>query len=103
MKSKRRNYDKDFRISAVKLVLEEGKAVSDVATHLGIHPNILHRWKKEYLNDPLNAFPGKGFLKPLEEENRRLRKALRDAEMERDILKKAVVIFSKKPKRDSNG
>ena len=49
MKSKRRNYDKDFRISAVKLVLEEGKAVSDVATHLGIHPNILHRWKKEYL------------------------------------------------------
>jgi len=48
------------------------------------------------MNDPQFAFPGKGRLKPHEEELRLLKKQLRDAEEERDILKKALAIFSGK-------
>ena len=92
----RTNYDEDFKRSAVKLVVEEKRKVSEVSKNLGIHENLLHKWKKEYLKDPLHAFPGKGCFKPQDEEIRQLKKALRDAEMERDILKKAIAVFSRK-------
>jgi len=50
------------------------------------------------LNDTEEAFPGKGRLKPQDEEMRRLTRKLADVEEERDILKKALAIFSKEPK-----
>ena len=92
-----RKYDKEFAMQAVKQVVDEGRKVSDVARALGIHENLLHRWKSKYLEDPANAFPGKGHLKARDEEISRLRKELERANRDRDILKKAVAIFSKIP------
>jgi len=63
----------------------------------GIHENMLHRWKHQFLNDQEHSFPGKGHLKPQDEEIRQLRRELVDITEERDILKKAVAIFSKHP------
>jgi len=100
-KQVRRRFDKDFILEAVKLAQESGK-VSETARNLGIHENLLYKWKRGYESDPENAFPGKGRMKPLEEENRRLRRELERAQRERDILKKAVGIFSKDPKRYSD-
>lgn len=94
----RRKYDRDFIVEAVKLV-NEGGSVAEVAQNLGITDNLLYAWKRKYEADPLNAFPGKGHMRPLEEENRRLKRELERARRERDILKKAVGIFSKDPKR----
>jgi len=53
------------------------------------------------LADPIDAFPGTGHQKPLEEENRQLRRELDIVREERDILKKVVAIFSTGPKADS--
>jgi transposase len=91
----RRRYDRDFKEGAVRLVLDGGRSVRSVARDLGIHENMLHRWKSEYLEDRKYAFPGKGHMKPHEEELMRLRKKLADVEEEREILKKALAIFSK--------
>jgi len=51
-----------------------GRNAIDAAEGLGIHQNILYRWIRQYKEDPKNAFPGNGNLKPEEEELRRLKK-----------------------------
>ena len=97
-KEKRRKFDREFKSEAVRLVIEEGRPIATVARNLGIHQNLLHKWKKQYEEDPQYAFPGKGRLKEPDEEMRRLKKELADVKEERDILKKALAIFSKGPK-----
>jgi transposase-like protein len=57
---------------------------------------MLSRWIREYNSDNQYVFPGLGNLKEPDEELRKLRKELADTKMERDILKKALAIFSKK-------
>ena len=104
MIKKRRIYDREFKQKAVELSFTKGKKAKEVAKELGIRPDLLYRWRREYQEYEEKSFPGKGKPKmtDLEEENARLRKALRDAEIERDILKKAVGIFSKKDGRSTN-
>lgn len=93
-----RRYDKEFKQNAVNLVLEGGRSVSDVAESLGIKENLLYRWKVLFLKDRESAFPGKGHMTPLEEENRRLKRENYNVKMERDILKKALAVFSRDEK-----
>ena len=95
---KRRKYDREFKVEAVKLITGEGRAVTEVARNLGIHENLLYKWKEKYTEDMAHAFPGKGRLKPAEEELRRTKRELANVTQERDILKKALAIFSKEPK-----
>ena len=97
-KNEKKHYDRDFKISAVKMVTEGGQKSSEVARSLGIHPNQLYSWKRKFSNNGEKAFPGKGHLTEISA----LRKQLRDVEMERDILKKVVGIFSKPTGNDSN-
>jgi transposase len=92
---KRNSYDKQFKLSAVKMIVEGGMRVSQVSRDLGINENSLHKWKRDYLSDQKNAFPGKGKMKPEDEELRKLRKELSRVTMERDILKKAIGYFTK--------
>ena len=91
----RKNYDKEFKISAVKLLLDSGRSIPSIASDLGISDNTLFLWKKKYLEDAQNAFPGKGRLKPEEEELRRKDREIATLKMERDILKKALGFFAK--------
>ena len=95
---KRRKYDREFKVEAVKLVTEGGRTVAEAARNLGIHENLLYKWREKYTEDMAHAFPGKGRLKPAEEELRRMKRELADVTQERDILKKALAIFSKEPK-----
>jgi transposase-like protein len=88
---KKKRFDQDFKISAVKMVTEGGHKAAEVARSLGIHPNQLYNWKRKFTDQGDKAFPGKGNLTELAA----LRRKLREVEMERDILKKAVGIFSK--------
>ena len=88
---KKRRFDRDFKISAVKMVTEGGHKAAEAARSLGINENQLYLWKKKFGDQGEKAFPGKGHLTELAA----LRRQLRDVEMERDILKKAVGIFSK--------
>jgi len=90
-RKKMRRFDKDFKISAVKMVIESGHSVAEVARSLDITVNALYNWKKKYSGEGTKAFVGTGHLTELSA----LRKQLREVTMERDILKKAVGIFSK--------
>ena len=93
-----RKYDRQFKEEAVRLVTEGGRTVSDVARSLGIHENLLHTWKRKYKEDPAGGFPGKGHLKPQDEEFRRLQKENASLKEDKEILKKALAIFSKHPR-----
>ncbi len=88
---KKKQFDRDFKISAVKMVTDGGHKAAEVARSLGIHQNQLYSWKKKFSDQGDKAFPGKGHLTELAA----LRRELRDTQMERDILKKAIGIFSK--------
>jgi transposase len=97
----RRTYDKEFKREAVRLVLEEGRSASAVERNLGIGRGVVYRWIQEMQKDPQEAFPGKGRLKPRDQELQALQKELEKVKRERDILKKAVAIFSTDPDRYS--
>jgi len=103
MTKQRTYYDREFKQKAVELSYARGNA-KEIAEELGIRPELLYRWRREHEKYQDNSFPGKGKPKmtDLEKENARLQKELRDAKMERDILKKAVSIFSRSDGKSTN-
>jgi transposase len=98
MVSKRRRYTREFKIETVRLITDSDQTVSEVARDLEIHPNTLYKWVHQYGENPKEAFPGKGKQDPEADELTRLRHENQRLKMERDILKKAMAIFSKDPK-----
>ena len=88
---------------AVELI-ESHKTVAEVAKELGVHKNILNQWRSRFLKNGQYSFSGNGnkTLTPEEAEIELLKKELREVEIERDILKKAVGIFSKSDGKSSN-
>lgn len=96
MKKTRKKYDRAFKERAVELS-EERKNLSELARELGIYPSQLYKWRKEAKEFGEGSFPGNGNLKQTPEQERilALEKKLKDTELERDILKKAIGIFSK--------
>ena len=92
---RRRLFDKDFKINAVRLILNKSKKISALSRELGINAATLHMWKNQYLKDSETSFPGKGHQTPVEEELKKLRQENKVLQEERDILKKALGIFSK--------
>lgn len=96
----RRRFDKQFKIDAVNLLENSGKTATAVAADLGIPRDALSRWKREVMEDKEMAFPGHG--NPRDEELARLRKENAELKMERDILKKAMAIFSRPESKNTN-
>jgi transposase len=94
--SQRRKFDKEFKKNAVELLKSTGKSVSEISKDLGISPTNLGKWKKELDESKENAFPGNG--NPRDKEIADLKKRNAILEMERDILKKAIAIFSEQKK-----
>jgi len=97
-----KRFDKEFKIEAVRLASEPGNTQSKIERDLGISQGIISRWKRELRKDGDQAFPGKGHLKPDDDELRRLKRENERLRTERDILKKAVAIFSEDPNRYSD-
>ena len=92
----RKKYDREFKLRAVELSYSRPN-VREVAEELGIRPKLLYRWRSEFSSDKELSFPGNGKQRLSDEasELARLKQELEDLRMERDILKKAVGIFSK--------
>jgi transposase len=89
----RRRFTDEFKQQAVRLVLEEGKSVTAVARELDLVASALGNWVKRTQADRSKGCTG--LTTAEREELVRLRKALRIAEEERDILKKATAFFAK--------
>ena len=98
MVSRRKSFTRDFKIETVKLVTDSDMSVSQVAEDLDIHPNTLYRWVRKFGENPAEPFPGKGNQVSEAEQLRQLKREVQRLRMERDILKKAMAIFSKEPK-----
>lgn len=93
--STRQTYTREFKIEAAKLSYNSDKPVEELAEQLGVSQSSLNRWRREYRTDPDQAFPGNGQLKERDAEVAQLKKELKQAQMENEILKKAVAIFTR--------
>ena len=95
MTKTRRTYTREFKLEAVHLLETSGKSASQLERELGIGAGCLSRWKREFAEEGEDAFPGHGRLAPDRERIRRLERENEVLRQERDILKKAVAIFSR--------
>lgn len=103
MKRERRQFDREFKLMTVNLC-HTGKPTKEVAEELGIRPDIVRRWKRELGQNGEGSFSGHGNANLSAEQKQilELKKELRESQIERDILKKAVSIFSRNDSRNSN-
>ena len=94
MTKSKRTYSREFKLEALGLVETSGKSIRQIERDMGIGKGCLYRWRDEFEAEGVQAFPGHGRLAPEQEELRRLKRELEIVRQERDILKKAVAIFS---------
>ncbi len=99
---KRRTYPTEFKEEAIDLVERDGLSCVQVEKDLGIGKGVVSRWIQERKKLKDDAFCGSGNIRPSEKEYKNLKKELERVKRERDILKKAVAIFSKEPNRYSS-
>ena len=107
-KRTRRVFTREFKVEAVELLVNGNRKAVEVSRNLGIRVELLYRWKNEYMSNRGDArlgglagqaFPGMGHLAdPEDERMRKLERELASVTEERDILKKALAIFSKTPR-----
>ena len=90
----RKQYTREFKEEAVRLWQSTELSARDVERDLNITPGLLYKWKKKFQEEGDAAFPGQGHPSSVEAENQRLRREMEILRQERDILKKAVAIFS---------
>lgn len=94
MKTTRRTYSAEFKEEAVRLA--ETRGFTEAARDLGVDRSLIRKWKKGIANNGERPFPGKG--NPRDEELADVRRKLRQVEEENAILKKAVGIFTSRPR-----
>lgn len=92
----RRKFSKEQKLEIVKQSLEVGSNLEDLASQYKVHANTLYKWRREYLKYEESSFPGHGnkLMSAEEKEIVHLKKQLRETELEKEILKKALGIFS---------
>lgn len=95
MAKEQRTFTKEFKMEAVRLAETSGKTITELARELGVSDSTIHNWRKQLGENGSDAFPGSGHQTPIEEENRRLKRELEIVKQERDILKKAIIVFSR--------
>jgi transposase len=98
MKETKRTYEREFKLEALRLLEASGESAAQIERDLGITPGLLSRWKRQMAARDEQAFPGRGRLTPDQEHVRQLERENELLRQERDILKKAVAIFSRPSK-----
>ncbi|GGJ73376.1 transposase [Streptomyces brasiliensis] len=109
MGTEKRTYDAEFREGAVRIVIETGKPIPEVAEELGVHPGTLHSWVSRWRRNgsassdrPAPAAPGgrlrdteRAELERLRREMTEKNKRIRELEMERDVFKRCMALWVK--------
>ena len=90
--SPKKQHDRDFKLGAVKLVLEQGQKPKAVAQNLGIEVSTLYGWIQRFKTSEKRPLPGSGRHKP-DDEISKLKEEIRILKMEREILKKTLPLF----------
>lgn len=92
----RRKFSKEEKLQIILHSQEAGSNIEDLASQYKVHANSIYKWRRDYLKQGEEAFPGNG-NKSMSAEQREiseLKRQLREAELEKEILKKALGIFS---------
>ena len=89
----RRKHSREFKVEAVRLVRERGVTMAQAARDLDLSVTLVRKWVRQFAADPTEAFPGQGQQKPADVELTQLRREVARLKMERDILKKAAVLY----------
>lgn len=97
----KKSYTKEFKLGAARMVVDQKKSQSEVARDLGVSTPSMTKWVRDYKKSGGGAFPGKGYLTPVEDQIRKLEKEVRRLTMERDLLKKTMGLFTE-PERKSS-
>ena len=95
MQKEQRTFTREFKQEGVQLVRSSNKSQAQIARDLGIADSTLHHWCKPLSEHGEQAFPGSGHQTAQEEEIRHLKRENEVLRQERDILKKAIGIFSR--------
>ena len=100
----KKRFSKSEKLEIVKLSLEDEVTVKSLAERYDVKVQTIYRWRSTYIKHKEDSFPGKGnkTMSESERELEALRKENRELKLERDILKKAVGIFSKPDKKYFN-
>lgn len=93
-----KHFDKEYKMEIARLVVEEGQIASKLAKELDIPMGTMRNWISAYRNGKGEAFIGSGNLHPDIKLKKDLEQKIKDLEEENAILKKAMHIFTKKPK-----
>jgi transposase len=88
----RRQFTREFKLEAVRLIKQRGVSYAQTSKDLGVHPTQLRSWVKQLADDPQHAFPGHGQMKPEQLEIAQLKREVARLKAERDILKKAAAL-----------
>jgi transposase len=91
----RRTFTAEFKLSAIRLMTDQKLSLTETARRLGIHENLLRKWKPDHEQKGDQAFPGNGNLPPEQEELRRLRVENKRLLTACEILKKAMAYFAR--------
>lgn len=91
----RKQYTKEFKEGAARLVIEQGRTIADAAKSLGVSAWTMSRWVRVAKSGQADAFRGHGQRTPVEQENFELRQRVKQLEEERAILKKAAAYFAR--------
>lgn len=95
MKKTQKKYSKEFKLETIELARTRGKSDSQLERELGLGRGYLYTWRRQLERDGEQGFPGKGGLKPDDAYVRQLERELAVVQQERDILKKALAIFTR--------
>ena len=93
--SKRKIYSREYKIGAIQMIEQKGMTTREASEALGINEGMLWRWRKEYKEDKFESFLGNGQMSAKDAEIARLRQENRRLLAEREILKKATVLFAR--------
>lgn len=94
----KRTFTAQFKEEALAMISREGLSVAEAARRLGVHENLLRKWRGLVQSQGVKSLAGPAQPSAIEEENRQLREENARLRMERDILKKATVFFAKESK-----
>ncbi|HKV42264.1 MAG TPA: transposase [Blastocatellia bacterium] len=100
--SSRRVFTREFKVAAVK-ELDSGKAPAYVARRLGVHLNVLYRWRREFIKNPAKAFSGNGKKMLDDSHEAELERKIGQMTMEIDFLRKLLRTFEEQREADGEG
>jgi transposase len=98
MSKRRKTYTREFKLEALRLAETSGKPVTQIERELGLGQGQLHHWREQLAHAGQEAFPGNGHLSATDERIRQLERENARLRQEAEILKKAIAVFTPKPK-----